>query len=485
MPFSTAFWRKLTVLCAMLTFSYTSFAQETPNFIIFIADDVGWNDLGCYGNEVVQSPNMDQLAAEGIRFNKAFLTTSSCSPSRNSIITGRYPHNTGAAELHTSPPLDMQAFPKLLKEKGYYNVLAGKSHMGEFAYREFDQVLDDGSKFGDGGEAQWVQVVEERPKDQPFFFWFAGIDAHRIWGENEFSGTHDPNDITPPPFLPDGPLTRADLAKYYDEIKRFDHYIGEVRKVLEAQNALENTVIIVMSDNGRPFSRCKTRLYDSGIQTPFIVRWGEGIEAPAECNSLLSVIDIAPTILDLAKAEIPESIQGQSFRKLLENSAQPFREYVFGEHNWHDFEAHERSVRTDDFLYIRNYRPQFANQGPLDAVNSDTHKELLALKEAGQLSPAQADMFSTPRPHEELYDCKNDPLQLVNLAAKPEYQAQLKELRATLNQWMMDTADSVPALLTQDWYHRVTGATLEQRGVRGTMPGSDKQATQVNAKGAF
>jgi len=455
------------------------YGQETPpNFVLFIADDVSWDDFGCYGNEVVQTPNIDRIAGRGLRFTQAFLTTSSCSPSRNSIITGRYPHNTGAAELHTSPPESMLAFPKWLKEKGYYTVLAGKSHMGPFAYREFDRVLDKNT--GDGGEAHWISSLEERPRNRPFFMWFAALDAHRVWGDNPFSGTHDPADIIPPPYLAAGEATRQDLAEYYDEILRFDHYIGEVEEVLAEQGVLDNTVIIIMADNGRPFSRCKTRLYDSGIKTPFIVAWNAGLRnAPATSHRLISAVDIAPTILDLAGIAIPSAIQGHSFRRLLNDPGAPFRSEVFAEHNWHDYEAHERMVRSEDFLYIRNYRPQFPNQGPADIVNSPSHAELAALNEAGRLSAPQADMFIAPRPYEELYDCQNDPDQLVNVAGTPRYRKALEVMREKLDNWMKRTDDSVPDELTADWYDRVSGDRQPgQPQVRGTMPGSTTGALE-------
>ena len=196
-----------------------------PNLIVFIADDVSWDDLGCYGNEYVQSPNIDLLAKDGIVFKNAYLTTSSCSPSRNSIITGRYPHNTGAAELHSMPPIDMISLPEILKSKGYFTLQAGKFHMGDYAIRGFDEVHDDKIINGKGGEEYWEEAIENTPNDQPFFMWFASYDAHRTWGENQFTGTHNVNEIKVPEYLIDGPETRLDLVNYYDEITRFDYYI--------------------------------------------------------------------------------------------------------------------------------------------------------------------------------------------------------------------------------------------------------------------
>lgn len=464
----------------------SSRAQKSrPNVIIFIADDLGWNDLGCYGNAIVKTPNIDRIARGGIRFTNAYLTTSSCSPSRTSIISGRYPHNTGAAELHTPLPAGVAVFPEVLRNAGYYTAQAGKWHMGDAAKRGFDLVQDGHKENGDGGEALWVRTVRERPKEKPFFMWFASFDAHRPWGTNEFSGANAADASVVPPFLANADATKNDLAKYYDEITRFDHYIGSVEKELRAQGVLDNTIIIIMSDNGRPFPRSKTRLYDSGIKTPFIVKWNKGIPEKGEASaSLLSVIDIAPTIVDLAGAKLSPGFQGKSFASVLKHPGADFRKYAFAEHNWHDYEALERMVRTKDFVYILNLRPHLSNPGPADSNSSPSFQDLKDVRDAGKLSAAQADVFVKPRPAEELYDCREDPMQLVNVASLPQYKAVLEELRSVLVRWRDETKDTTPAKLTGDWYDRETGGALDVKRTRGEMPGG-QGAVETDAKGPF
>ncbi len=458
-----------------------------PNIILFLADDVSWNDFGCYGNKEVKTPNIDRLASEGIRFTNFFLTASSCSPSRNSIITGRYPHNTGAAELHTEPPVDMISFPEILRNHGYYTAQAGKFHMGKYALRGFDLTSQNGKLNGDGGEERWVATIQNRPKEKPFMMWFAAYDAHRPWGPNEFTGKNDPATINPPFYLANAENTKKDLSKYYDEISRFDHYIGLVVDELQEQKVLDNTVIIIMADNGRPFPHSKTRVNDRGMKTPFIISWPNGISKKQQvCTSLISSIDIAPTLLNLASAKIPESIQGVSFKTLIGNPEKSFRKYVFAEHNWHDYEAHERMVRTKDFLYILNSRPQFANSGPADAVGSPSYQDLLDLNTKGTISPVQADIFLAPRPAEELYNNLSDFDQLKNLTAVPQYQDNLQNLRQVLNHWMDETGDNTPQNLTKDWYIKAPGTGKTQEfNVRGEMPGQKRQATKINTKGEF
>lgn len=207
------------------------------------------------------------------------------------------------------------------------------------------------------------------------------------------------------------------------------------------------------------------------------------------CTSLVSAIDIAPTIMRLANIEAPEQFQGYSFDKLLGNPNLDFRNYVFAEHNWHDFEAHERMVRNKDYMYILNSRPEFLQLGPLDAINSPSFKELSMLKESKNLSSFQADIFIAPRPNEELYDCHNDSLQIDNISSDPKYQKVLYDLRNVLKEWMTETGDNIPVTITKDWYIRKPRIIMTERteyhSIRGEMPGSVLNATKNNNKGKF
>lgn len=472
--------------------SCANFSDKKPNIIIFIADDVSWDDIGCYGNNDVVTPNIDALAKNGLIFKNAYLTTSSCSPSRNSILTGRYPHNTGAAELHTEPPVEMISFAELLKDDGYYTLQAGKFHMGEYAKRGFDQVNENKKANGPGGEKLWVESVKNRPKSKPFFMWFASYDAHRVWGDNEFSGTHNPDLIKVPEYLVDGDLTRLDLADYYDEITRFDFHIGKVISELKAQGEYENTLIIVMADNGRPFPHSKTRLNDQGIKTPFIIHYPELLKENNVVNSLISSIDIAPTLLDIAEIEIKDNFQGKSFYNLIKNPNQKFRNYVFAEHNWHDYESYQRMVRNDRYLYIVNSRPEFPQEGPLDAINSPTYIDLKTAQKNNTITKIQAEIFIQPRQAEELYDLSNDPYQFNNLISSEKIEDEYLLLKNILNNWITETGDSKPIQITKDWYLREQEPFNESsllktefHGIREEMPGKSTNAVKNNNKGPF
>lgn len=473
-----------------------SVKSNKPNFILFIADDISWDDFGCYGNSFVNTPNIDKLSSDGMMFSNMYLTTSSCSPSRNSIMTGRYPHNTGAPELHTEPPLDMISLAEELKNAGYFTVSSGKFHMGDYVRKGFDIIYEDKKINGLGGEDKWVDTIENRPKDRPFFLWYASYDAHRTWGENDFNGTHRPENLIPPKYLINDLATRKDLSDYYDEIKRFDYSVGEVVNALKKQDIYENTLIIIMADNGRPFPHSKTRLNDQGVKTPFILVYKNG-NVDGKTKSLVSSIDIAPTILDFAGIKVGNNYQGKSFRDLLKNPKKSFRNFVFAEHNWHDFESHERMVRSKDFMFIENNRNQFAQRGPLDAINSDSYKSLLRAHESGKISQIQNDIFINPRAKEEFYEINKDPYQRKNLINEKKFQKKIETLKSVLNTWKLETGDTQPIEITKDWYERRPGPKKDQgtggpnslitkfHGKRNEFPGASKNASKLNNKGPF
>ena len=448
-----------------------------PNFILFITDDISAGDLGCYGNKKIKTPHLDRMAAEGLRFTNAYLSISSCSPSRCSIISGRWPHNTGACELHTTLPKDQYVFPETLKKAGYYTVLSGKHHMGGAVDRGFDKVS---RGKGPGKEGDWVKILKERPRDKPFFFWFASSDAHRGWGFSDDAPTYDPKEVMVPPYLVDGPQTRKDLADYYHEVSRTDHFAGLLRKELKKQKIDGDTYLIYMSDNGRPFPRCKTRLYDDGIKTPFIIACPGRIK-PAVTSSLVSSIDISATILELAGAKKDPRVQGVSFSAILRDPEAKTRDFVYAEHNWHVHQAHERLVRWKNWSYIRNAFPErqllCVEAGP----KFPSGKELWEEEAKGRLKAHQRDIFLKPRPPEELYDLAADPHQLNNLASDKRHVSVLSKLRNSLDRWTKETADSVPENPTND--RQDAHGKKYRNHKRGPMPGAELNSTRNNQPG--
>ncbi len=403
--------RHIVLLWLLLVGSFTGSllatkpANARPNVILIIADDLAWDDVGCYGHPTLRTPNIDRLAREGMRFTRAFVTASSCSPSRASMLTGRYPHNTDAEELHWPVPKEQITFVEQLRATGYWTAAAGKWHLGPAMKERFDLVkeadpagfqLPSGAngkpatvikaKGDQSGCADWVPALQERPKDKPFFLWLASLDPHRDYEENISPKPYRPEEVIVPPYLPDIAAVRKDLALYYDEITRLDGFIGQVLAELDKQGVAENTLILFLSDNGRPFPRDKTTLYDGGIKTPFIVRWPKGVKAGLVCDRLVSSIDIAPTVLTLAGVKMSPTIQGRDFSSLLRKPTSQSREFIYAEDNWHDYTDRARAVRSERFKYIHNDYPELPNTPPADGVRSLTYQAMERLRDQGYLT---------------------------------------------------------------------------------------------------
>ncbi len=444
-------------------------ADERPNFVIFVADDMAWEDCGAYGHPHIRTPNIDALAAQGMRFDNAYLTCSSCSPSRCSMMTSRYPHATGAGELHLPLPADQTMVTAPLQKAGYWTAAVGKWHLGEAVASQVDyRAASPPNKMGDA----WTTALEERPQDRPFFLWAAHSDPHRPYFKGAIKPSHTRDDVIVPPFLPDTPEVRDDLALYYDEISRFDEHVGMVLGELERQGVSDNTFVLVISDNGRPFPHCKTRVHVPGVRTPFVVRWPAQVSPGQVTRQLVSTLDIAPTVLDLAGIDPPESFQGVSFSITLSDPHAPIRPYAFAEHNWHDYRAFERGVFDERFCYVRNWLPDTPGTPPADAVKSPTYGVMQRLHQQNELTPAQHGCFEVPRETEFLYDLRSDPDCINNLADQSVQDETLSRMRAALRLWQEETSDVFPGEdeLTPDGFDRTTG----ERIINGAHPSLSK-----------
>ena len=450
-------------------------AADRPNLVMIIADDMNWDDCGVYGHPSIRTPNIDRLAGEGLLFRHAYLTTNSCSPSRSSILTGKYPHNTGAEQLHWPLPADSQTFARELKRSGYYTASAGKWHLGDEVRDHFDKIYEASTAgfvlpSGKDGEPpkmiaaqpsgceDWERAIDERPREKPFFLWLAALDPHREYTEGALDPPHTLDDVIVPPHLPDTPEVREDLRLYYDEIGRLDQYVGKVLAKLRQQAVDGDTMILFISDNGRPFPRDKTTLYDGGIRTPWIVRWPAHVRPGQTSDALVSAVDIAPTFLELAGVDASGgSWEGTSFRKVLSDPNTETREYAFAEDHWHDFEDHARAVTDGQFKLIRNDYVDLPSTPSADAGRGLSWQKMLQLEKEGKLTFAQRMCLMNPRPKWQLFDLRRDPGELRNRIADPAYQPARERLLAALRQWTKETADYIPNKRTPDEFDRVTG----------------------------
>lgn len=437
-----------------------------PNVVVFIADDLGWEEISPYGNPVIRTPNLQRLADEGMRFDRFFLTASSCSPSRSSMFSGRYPHNTGAMNLHVDMKPEVELLVEPLRAAGYYTMLIGKSHGTNQPQvkKKFDRmVLADWSRPWIMGD-MWEQALRARPAGQPFFLWAASIDPHRPYKQGDYARPQDPAKVVVPPYYPDLPEMREDLADYYNEIERFDAHVGQVMRVLEEQKILDQTVILMLTDNGRAFPQAKTRINVPGVKSPLLVRYPPVVARRGVAPGLVSAVDLAPTILELTGAPALRQTDGVSFVPMLRDAARRIRPFAFAEHNWHTYMAYERAAITEDFVYIRNWLPELPGTPPGEVVPLPSYQAMARLFDAGRLAPEHSDAFIAPRPPEELYAIAADPGCMHNLAADRTSQATLTTLRRELDAWRQRTGDRFPGkeALKPDNADRRTGQLLKK-----------------------
>ena len=424
-----------------------------PNILVLVADDLGWRDSGPYGNAAVRTPNIDRLARSGLLVKRAFGTTPQCSPSRISILSGKYPHATGAEDLHTPLPDGERLLPSYLQAQGYFTGDMAKTHYGPNGERQFQWYSPETARAFPG--------FLDSAGTRPFFLWVGFHEPHRPYERGLVSPPHSPTHVVLPPYLADTPETRADVALYYDAIAHMDQAVGEMLEELDRRKLRENTLVVFLSDNGAPFPREKGTLYDGGTRTPLLFSWPGVIRAGAVYDrGLASTVDLAPTLLEIAGAAPPETVQGRSVRGMLTTpDSYAGREYVFSERNWHDCDEHQRAVRSGRYKLIRT---DAYTALPLctaaDIGASPSFHALRALAKAGRLTRAQRRLFEAPRARIELYDLATDPWELRNVADEPAYARQVRELAAVLQEWV-EQSDDFPAAyrVRDDNTERITG----------------------------
>jgi arylsulfatase A-like enzyme len=340
--------------------------------------------------------------------------------------------------LHQPIPRTQRLVAHAFRDAGYYTASAGKWHSGNAARAAFHEIRP---MVDPSGAAGWIPALRARYKNKPFFLWLAASDPHPPHGDATLEKRHKIGDVTIPPYLVDTPDTRMQFVSYYDEISRLDDYVGLFLEELRRQKLLENTVIVFISDNGRPFYRGKASLYDSGIKTPLIVAWSGHLKGEVVNHQLVSAVDLAPTLLDLAGIEIPKSMQGRSLQANLFDPDAPGRDFVFAERNWHGRNAHERAVRSRSYLYIYNQFPRYGSCTQSLYKKDPSFKDLVAAHSNGLLAADVAKCFDKERAKEELYDVIADPYSIHNLAQDADFQDVLIEHQSALHNWRQSTQD--------------------------------------------
>jgi N-sulfoglucosamine sulfohydrolase len=442
----------LVGLTAPAAAQITSRAPARPN-IVWISNEDMSPRLGAYGDALARTPNLDRLAKASIRFTNAFTTAPVCAPSRAAIITGMHQNAIGAQHMRTTedrvaelpgpylavPPFYVKAFPEYLRAAGYFTSNRAKT---DYQFAVPFTIWDDL-----GPKAHW----RHRPDNtQPFFSVFNLMVTH----ESQIFPTSparkgkplvtDPAKIVVPPYYPDTPVVRKELARMYDNIADMDGQVGEILRELDEDGLAENTIVFYWSDHGDGVPRAKRSLYDSGLRVPLMIRWPRSL-IPAVgpgtvSDQLVTFVDLAPTVLALAGVAIPTHLQG---RVLVGPSAGPEPEFIFAARDRMDIEYDMmRSARDKRFLYIRNFQPELPYAGHIIYRNqSDIMQEWLRLQAERKLTGPAALWMRTHRPAEELYDTKADPYQIENLADNPAHRATLERMRHALTEWMARIGD--------------------------------------------
>jgi len=437
-------------------------ADSRPNILYCLADDWGWPNAGVYGDRVVRTPAFDRVAREGVLFNYCFSSAPSCTPSRAAMLTGQYPHRLEEGScLWGFLPKKFPVYPDLLEKAGYVVGCTRKGwgpgnwQAGGFTRNPAGPTFKDFDSF-----------LKTVPEGRPFCFWFGSHDPHRPYerGSGAAAGLKA-DQVVLPSCLPDSQASRNDVLDYYFEVERFDREVGKLLDLLKKAGKLDNTLVVMTGDNGRPFPRCKANLYDGGTRQPLAVRWPARLKPGRVSNAFINLIDLAPTFMEAAGLKPLPQMTGRSFLGLLTGAEQAgSRELVLLERERHanvragDVGYPMRAVRTREFLYIRNFRPERWPAGdpqphkdpnrPFgDCDDGPTKTFILQHRD----EPAMTNIFQLcfgKRPAEELYDLRKDPAQTNNVVAPPQYASARQQLRAQLDRWMRETAD--PRALKDD-----------------------------------
>ncbi len=414
-----------------------------PN-IVWITCEDQMQSLGCYGDPVAKTPNLDKLASEAVRFNNVFSVSGVCAPSRSGLITGMYPISIGTHHMRTLGNPEYQPVPRYsavipeyvkcyseyLRMNGYYCTNNAKQ---DYQFIPPVTAWDESSH-----SAHW----KNRPEGKPFFAIFNFTVCHEsgMWKNKDHPLRVDPSEVEVPPYYPDNETVRHELARNYSNLFEMDSLAGLVIKELEDEGLLEETIIFFYSDHGGPLPRQKREIYDTGLKVPLLIRFPGKQMAGSVVNEMISFLDFAPTLLSLTHYPIPDHLQGQVF--LGPEQADP-RKYIFAARDRLDDEYDMvRGVRNKRYKYFKNYYPERPYIMDIEyRMQMDLMQELIRAHEAGELNETQELWFRDTKPVEELYDLENDPHELNNLAGDPAYREKMEELRTALEQWQSDVGD--------------------------------------------
>ena len=408
---------------------------ERPNLILFLADDLSYEDLSCYGHPVVRTPHVDQFAKEGLNMTHMFTSTAMCAPSRSALYTGLFPHRNGCHMNHGKVKEGVSSLPHYLKPLGYHVALVNKKHVRPAEAFPFDYVHLDS-----------VALYLSSLNREPFCLIYASDEPHGPHSEGRITGS----DIRQLPLTwVDTPEARNKYASYLNDVELMDAEFGALIALLKKQDLYENSVSVFTSDHGYEYF-AKWTCYETGLRVPFIIRWN-ALEPGTQNHAMAGFIDILPTFVELAGGSAPANIDGSSLKEVFLQNKSEHRDFIFGSHTNRGIISGKaypvRSVRDRQYKYIRNLTSDSLFQNILThgrTYNPDdaapVWKSWLKLAEEDTTISKRVNSL-VKRPPEELYDLKNDPYELNNLADDPAYAEIKSKLSLELDQWMKDQGD--------------------------------------------
>lgn len=444
-----------------------------PNILLILSDDQSVPHLGCYGDKAARTPNIDRFASQGMLLDKHFCVAPQCVPSRAGFITGRSAVAARITRFSSPLPADVPGLPDLLRAHGYFTGICRRNfhldgpekvggataqvfekHPELRSFRQRVDFLDVNSP-----REKTVSVVSEFldkvQAGKRFFLWLNFNEPHHPWNRPAPSEPTDPTKIAVPPYLPDIPEVRRDLARYYDEVAEMDEEFQWVMDILDKRGLAKDTLVVFLGDNGYAFPHGKGSLHDPGLNTPLAVRWPGKVKAGTRSSELISGEDITPTLLNAAGAPVPREMTGRSFLKLLLGKKSEVRRFIFAERGPHGQSTfnentkanafdQSRCVRSKQFKLIYNCTPNQIYL-PVDSSGDRYWKAMAALNKEGKLAPEFVRAyFTTPRPVFELYDLEHDPGELNNVAGEREFAKVERELKTALQEKMILDYDYLP-----------------------------------------
>jgi N-sulfoglucosamine sulfohydrolase len=449
-----------------------------PNFVFIIADDCTFRDWGCYGGQA-HTPNIDQIASQGMRFTQCFQAAPMCSPTRHNIYTGLYPVKSGAYPNHTFAKEGTKSVVQYLKPLGYRVALSGKRHISPQTVFPFEYS-------GKGNNPDMVVIdkllAESKKSGTPFSLFACSNEPHTPWNKGDRS-RYDAAKVKLPPYFVDTPQTRHDMVNYLAEITYYDDQVGQIVKLLDKHGLTDNTLLVVVSEQGSSFPFGKWTCYDTGLQSAMIARWPGRIKAGAVTDAMVEYVDVLPTFLDAAGAQRPAVLDGKSFLPVLEGKATEHKEFVFGLmttrgiNNGSDHYG-IRSVRSSKFKYIVNLTPEvkFSNA----CLKSKTFVSWQAKADAGDTDAAEKVRRYQERPAEELYLIESDWSEWKNVADQPQYAQVKAQMKKELEAWMKAQGDKGAQTELEAKDHQSRGRSKKSKNPKANKKKNKKVNDELN-----